>query len=229
MLSAEGPGANTNQTDPVHAQTTEYGPSDFDAPQSIYRQRAVDPAYLPAQQGLSAQPSWWLAAWWHPAGLFRFSMDARHRYQQSIAPVTSAATIAPTRPVAYFQNAGMNYGNQCFITSAISAERPPSPISSAPTISTSPMPDLPDIGRNSFRGPGYFSTDASLAKRFSLLFWVKPAAIELRGYAFNVFNQLNLIPFLFGDVDTHVENPNFGRPAGALAGRSIELQVRLTF
>jgi hypothetical protein len=40
---------------------------------------------------------------------------------------------------------------------------------------------------------------------------------------------LNLVPFVFGDTDTHVENPNFGRPSGALAGRSIELQVRLSF
>ena len=28
MLSAESPGAQTDQTDPVHAQTTEYGPSE---------------------------------------------------------------------------------------------------------------------------------------------------------------------------------------------------------
>ncbi len=31
MLSAEGPGAQTNQTDPVHAQTDEYGPCDYDS------------------------------------------------------------------------------------------------------------------------------------------------------------------------------------------------------
>ncbi len=56
----------------------------------------------------------------------------------------------------------------------------------------------PGIGRNSFRGPGYFSTDATLSKRFALPMLSEAAGIELRAFAFNVFNQLNLAPFAFG-------------------------------
>ena len=149
---------------------------------------------------------------------------------QSVATVTSAATIAPVRPSAYYNNANSNGGsNQCFINSC----------DFGGTSSTQPIVGTkyfniakagpPGIGRNSFRGPGYFSTDASIGKRFALAFWREDAALELRGFAYNVFNNLNLTPFQFGDLDTHIENPNFGRPASAQSGRSIELQARVSF
>ncbi len=38
-----------------------------------------------------------------------------------------------------------------------------------------------------------------------------------------------LLPSRLGALDNYVESPNFGRPTGALAGRSIELQARFTF
>ena len=229
MLSAEGPGANTNQTDPVHAQTTEYGPSDFDARNRFTASGLWTLPIFPHSKGLLHS----ILGGWQLGGILQafsgFPWTPVTGFQQSVAPVTSAATIVRTRPVAYFQNAGMNYGNQCFHY-LVQLRRN---VRLSDIVGTNYFnishPGPPGIGRNSFRGPGYFSTDASLAKRFSIPFLGEAAGIELRGYAFNVFNQLNLIPFLFGDIDTHVENPNFGRPAGALAGRSIELQVRLTF
>ncbi len=230
MLSAEGPGAQTNQTDPVHAQTTEYGPSDYDS-----------------RQRLTLSGLWTLPIFPHRAGFFHsvfggwqlggiltaysgFPWTPVTGFLQSVAPVTSAATISPTRPTAYYNNANQNdRGNQCFIDSCMfGGTNPVIPIVGTDYFDIS-HPGPPGIGRNSFRGPGYFATDASLAKRFALPFLGEAAGIEFRGYAFNVFNQLNLIPFQFGDLDAHIENPNFGRPSGALAGRSIELQVRMTF
>jgi Carboxypeptidase regulatory-like domain/TonB dependent receptor len=229
MLSSEGPGAVTNQTDPVHAQTSEYGPSDFDSRHRFVINGLWQLPIFPKNKGLLHT----LLGGWELGGILTaysgFPWTPVTGFQQSLAPVTSAATIAPTRPVAYFGNAGMDYSSQCFIDSCNFGGRDPN----APIIGTNyfniSRAGAPGIGRNSFRGPGFFSTDASLSKRFSLRFLRESAGLEIRGYAYNVFNQLNLTPFQFGDIDTRVENNNFGRPASALAGRSIELQARFTF
>jgi hypothetical protein len=72
----------------------------------------------------------------------------------------------------------------------------------------------------------------SLAKRFGLPrlgIFDENANLELRVNAFNVFNNLNLAPFNFFSSGTFVNRPNFGEPDGALAGRTIELQVRFRF
>jgi hypothetical protein len=151
-------------------------------------------------------------------------------FLNSVAPVTSASTISPTRPVGYYNNANPNDpSNSCLINGCeFGGTNQSVPIVGTNYFNISTA-GPPGIGRNSFRGPGFFSTDASLAKRFSLPFLGEAGGLEIRAYAFNVFNQLNLVPFAFGDLDAHVENANFGRPSGALAGRSIELQARFTF
>jgi hypothetical protein len=90
----------------------------------------------------------------------------------------------------------------------------------------------PGIGRNVFRGPKYTSVDLSLAKRFGLpSFGVlgESAGLDLRFNMFNAFNKLNLAPFLAGSGGVFVNRPTFGEPDGALAGRVIEFQVRLSF
>ncbi len=229
MLSGEGPGANTNQTDPVHAQTSEYGPSDYDSRHRFVASGLWDLPIFPKSKGLLHS----LVGGWELGGVLTaysgFPWTPVTGFLSSLAPVTSAATISPVRPTAYYNNAGMSYSNQCFINSCnFGGTSPTSNVvgSNYFNIATS---GPPGIGRNSFRGPGFFSTDISLSKRFTLPFINETSALEFRGYAYNVFNQLNLTPFQFGDVDTHVENNNFGRPSSALAGRSIELQVRFSF
>ncbi|MBV8570154.1 MAG: TonB-dependent receptor, partial [Acidobacteriaceae bacterium] len=230
MLSAEGPGAQTNQTDPVHAQTTEYGPCDYDS-----RQRFVVNGLwtLPIFSHGHGLLHTFLGGWQLGAILTAYSgfpWTPVTGFQNSVAPVTSAATINPTRPVQYYLNAkNSNVSNSCFIDGCqFGGTNPTVPIVGTNYFNIS-YPGPPGIGRNSFVGPRYFSTDATVSKRFALPMINEQASLEFQGFAFNIFNQLNLVPFQFGDLDAHVENPNFGRPSGALAGRSIELQVRLTF
>ena len=89
-------------------------------------------------------------------------------------------------------------------------------------------PGPPGIGRNSFRGPRYFSTDLSVAKRTRL--WSEISALDLRINLYNVFNELNLAPFGFLSQSTFVENNTFfGRADRGLAGRVVELQARFEF
>ncbi len=230
MLSAEGPGAQTNQTDPVHAQTDEYGPSDYDARHRFIFNGLWTLPIFPHSKGLlhSVLGGWQVGAIVTAYSGFPWTPVTGN--QQSVAALPTAATIEPTRPVQYFNNANQdNRSNTCFINGCeFGGTNPASNIVGTNYFNIS-QSGPPGIGRNSFRGPGFFSTDATLSKRFALPMLGEAAGLEFRGYAFNVFNQLNLIPFAFGDLDAHVENPNFGRPSGALAGRSIELQVRLTF
>lgn len=230
MLSSEGPGAQTNQTDPVHAQTDEYGPCDYDARHRLVANGLWTLPIFPHGKGLLHT----VFGGWQLGGVLTaysgFPWTPVTGNQQSVAALPTAATIEPTRPVQYYGNAiSTGISNSCYINGCEFGGNN----QTVPIVGTNYFnighAGPPGIGRNSFTGPRFFSTDASLAKRFALPMINDTAGIEFRGYAFNVFNQLNLIPFAFGDPDAHVENTNFGRPSGALAGRSIELQVRLTF
>jgi hypothetical protein len=95
----------------------------------------------------------------------------------------------------------------------------------------------PGIGRNSFRGPRYFSADLTVSKRFNLPEGFRigeNTGLDLRANFFNVFNNLNLLPFGFASDSTRINNgdlpnPNFGRATGGLAGRVVEFQVRFSF
>jgi hypothetical protein len=86
----------------------------------------------------------------------------------------------------------------------------------------------PGIGRNSFRGPRYFSVDMSLGKRTGLpKILGEGAFLEVKANFFNAFNNLNLLPFKF--FAPNVDSRDFGRAQGALAGRVVELQARFNF
>ncbi len=95
-------------------------------------------------------------------------------------------------------------------------------------------PPRPGVGRNSLRGPGYFSVDMTLVKRFGLP--VMPVlgengGIELRANAYNVFNRTNLAPFNWRDREdnTQIQHPDFGRAIRVLSGRVVEFQARFSF
>jgi hypothetical protein len=55
------------------------------------------------------------------------------------------------------------------------------------------------------------------------------AKLDLRVNAFNLFNKLNLIPFGRNTDNVSINNTHFGVASGALAGRVIEFQARLSF
>jgi hypothetical protein len=231
MLSAEGPGAQTNQTDPVHAQTDEYGPSDYDARNRFVISGLWTLPIFPHSTGFlhSVFGGWQLGG--VTTAYSGFPWTPVTGTQSSQAALPNAGTIAPVRPTIYFNNANPNdNSNTCFIDGCeFGGTNPTSPIVGTKYFAIHTPPGPPGIGRNSFRGPGFFSTDATLSKRFAVPMISEAAGVEVRLFAFNVFNQLNLIPLSFVQSTAQVENPNFGRPTGALAGRSLELQVRITF
>ncbi|MGO4883549.1 MAG: hypothetical protein ACLP59_22435 [Bryobacteraceae bacterium] len=99
----------------------------------------------------------------------------------------------------------------------------------SPTSGPTTLP--PGIGRNSWRGPDFFSTDMSIGKSTSLagLHMGEGAKLDLRANFYNIFNKLNLQPMAFGSANTTIENQAFGLSPGGLSGRVVELLARISF
>jgi outer membrane receptor protein involved in Fe transport len=242
QLSSEGPGAQTNQTDPARPQN-EHGPSDFDTKHSFTLTGLWD---LPIFRGRND----WIGkvvGGWQVNGILSahtgFPWTPTTCVIASV-PITNAANICPTRPSALLKEPGRDTSNEAFLKplanfpglqffgpgvdcgQANPANHPGFPYFDICT------PGPPGIGRNSFRGPNYFGLDFSLAKQFglpNLRFIGENGKIELRGNFFNTFNKLNLQPINFNTDQNRIENTKFGQTPGGLAGRVIEFQARLSF
>jgi len=55
------------------------------------------------------------------------------------------------------------------------------------------------------------------------------AKLDLRVNFYNLFNKLNLVPFARNTKYTSINDSHFGVASGALAGRVIDFQARLSF
>jgi hypothetical protein len=255
QLSNEGPGAQTNQTDPAHHQT-EYGPSDYDATHYFRLYGLWD---LPIFRSRTDWVGKVLGGW-----QFNSILDAHTGFPwtpntcviQSV-PITNAFNICPTRPTALLKEPGRSTSNSAFTTPGANFPGlllPGQPLPADPNNPSDPLsaqctnksqsrrpgfpyfdicnPGAPGIGRNSFRGPRFLNVDMSLAKKFGLPKLPalgEGASIELRGNFFNIFNIKNLQPLQFNADETRIENSHFGQAPKGLAGRVIEFQARFSF
>ena len=148
------------------------------------------------------------------------------------------------RPAASLAAYGNDSSNSAFMT-APNSNFPNGSLAyfSVPNYSTASggIPAAPAVGRNTLRGPGYFDTDATIQKSFTLPklpIFGENARFEFRGDIFNLFNKINLTPLSPSGTSTGStiisgdgvsSNPNFGQPQTALAGRIVELTARFSF
>ncbi len=251
-LSNSGPGFLTNQTYPV-GNNTEYGPSDFDVKHNFNAFGLWD---LPIFKNRNDLVETFLGGWqvsgivtWHTG--FPFTPVIGGQGIRS----PSGNEFGPFRPIAFFGGAGNDTSNATFLNG--NGNFTGSFISGANCINTPGgcnriflttlnrnaageanfLLNPPGIGRNSFRGPRYFSTDFTISKRFALpkgLRFNEDTGLDLRVNLFNAFNNLNLLPFVFASDSTRINNgdnpnPSFGRATNGLAGRVVEFQARFNF
>jgi hypothetical protein len=220
QLSNEGPGALSNQTDPAHP-ITEYGPSDFDNRHRIAIAGNWDlPKYNNGRGVVGA-----ILSGWQVNGIFQYHTGfpwTPVTGQPSVAVVTSAATIAPTRPLAYFGGAS----NSCSNGAYINGTNFPNGGKNYFLIG---KPGPPGIGRNSWNGPCYMNTDLSAAKQQPFSIGGREISARFQANFYNVFNKTNLQPILFGTANATIENTLFGLSPGADAGRVIDFFVRIDF
>lgn len=78
-----------------------------------------------------------------------------------------------------------------------------------------------NLGRNSFRGPGFAEVNLSLAKRFAI---TERVSTQFRVDAFNAFNRVNL-----GNPAGDMNNVNFGRVTGTATPRLFQFGLRFLF
>lgn len=216
-LSNEGPGAETNQTFPQDLRT-ERGPSDYDVRHALNISGLWDvPVFRNRKDFLGKVLGGWQLSGittWHTG--FPWTPKTGRCVNTTAIPI-----ICPVRPTGYRGGAITDTSNEAFINGIV-----------ASNLFTTTPPGVnfsrPGIGRNSFRGPRYFSTDLAFGKRTGLpSFMGEGSFLELRANVFNAFNNLNLNPFRF--FAPLIEDPNFGRADRGLAGRVVELQARLSF
>ena len=222
QLSYEGPGFVTNQTYPQDLRT-ERGPSDYDAAHYFNVSGLWDLPLLPHRKDLLGKA----LGGWQVGGI----LTAHSGFPWT--PVTGQSlstpggrTLSPTRPIAQIRTPLTDESNDAFM-------RPGGNFpGGGPLYFDITRPGPPGIGRNSFRGPHYLSTDLSLAKTIPLpgrMRLGEAARLDLRANFFNAFNQLNLAPFGFNSRSTKIEDSLFGQAPSGLAGRVIEFQARLSF
>jgi carboxypeptidase family protein len=111
----------------------------------------------------------------------------------------------------------------CVVATAVTAQCPQG------RVPLGAIPTPPGIGRNSFRGPGYFDIDASLSKSFGLprmRVLGEGAKLEFRANFYNLFNKLNLNG---SQIQTDILSSHFGEAQQALGARTIEMQARFNF
>jgi hypothetical protein len=82
-----------------------------------------------------------------------------------------------------------------------------------------------NLGRNTFRAPGFWNTDLSVLKRFRLPWGGEDGhAFIVRGDFLNVFNQDN-----YGIPVNNMNNPDFGRNLNNWGARTITLSGKYRF
>ncbi len=88
------------------------------------------------------------------------------------------------------------------------------------------IPQSPGIGRNSLPGPHYRDLDATVSKTFGMPRLHEGAGLQVRGDAFNLFNNLNFNP---SSISNSITTTNFGQAQSALGGRTVTLQANFNF
>lgn len=232
--SLEAPCGCTNQTYPVD-NSTEKGPSDFDVRHFLVASGTWEPQWFKGQNNIGGDL---LAGW-------SFSPIVTWRGGFPFTPVIGNGLrgpngnfFGPIRPVRFLGGEALDNSNSNFLLpGGIFPGGGAQYFSTTTNVDSTGTPTFqlnpPGIGRNSFRGPRYFSVDLSIAKNFSLAkiggVFNENSKIDLRFNFFNLLNNLNLAPFGFNSPSTQVTNTQFGVATSALAGRVGEFQIRFSF
>jgi carboxypeptidase family protein/TonB-dependent receptor-like protein len=214
-------------------QSTEYGPSDFDARHAFKAYGVLALPFFNNSKSIVGK----LAGGWELSGILTASSGFPWT-----PVVRSECTVGLTgkeecflRPTAQIQAPTGSTSNDAFLGDGQFAGGGDTYFALPPSLGPDEayrVPPQPGIGRNSFRGPGYFSIDMTAVKRFKLpamRFLGESAGIEIRANAYNLFNRLNLKSFLPNEDNTRIDNDRFGKAIHALSGRVAEIQVRFSF
>jgi hypothetical protein len=220
--------AAANQTYPQDNRT-ELGPSDYD----VRHRFTVSGLWtIPGTHGGSGLLNA-ITNGWQVNGVYTFHTGFPFTpvtYQlHGLPTVQNTAYLTPVRPLAYYGDAKTGCDNSLFEPGAGNA------FASGGSTYFDIVPPAngagtrPGIGRNSFRGPCYHDTDMSFAKEQRLKWLGAGGLVRFQANFYNLFNTLNLTPFVFSTNATTIENPQFGQAQSADSGRVVEFLARFQF
>ena len=232
------------------SRQAEFAPSDYDVKHNFKLYGVWTPRIFHGDNSWLEK----IAGGWTVTGIFNAHTGFPWTpfYNVQIQGVPNACSLVyvnsnycTVRPASYlggarsdFSNAGFEPTSTNFPNSSLSYFAPPN------LGSGTGIPPAPGVARNSFRGPRYSSVDATLGKAFGLprmRVLGENAKLDLRANFYNLFNQLNFVPFGPQNIGTIVVNPatgtqtvtspngTFAQGTNALGGRVIEAQVRFSF
>jgi hypothetical protein len=104
--------------------------------------------------------------------------------------------------------------NDDFLTGIFSASDFPTP---APGVAGT-------LGRNTFRGPGYFNVDFAVSRSIKVPRLGSGGEVQIRLDTFNLFNTTNLL-----QPQSNLTSAAFGRSTDALPGRIVQFGARIRF
>jgi hypothetical protein len=205
----------------------------------------IDAYNVAAQRGLSSQDTpkqlSFNGLWEIPAPSFdnRFLKGAVKGWQVSgLGTLLSGfpATVFTSVPYNDFNLDGQNYDlpnvpkfgatlkglkRSQYIKGVFQASDFPLPVKADGT----PLGVEGSLGRNTYRGPGFAQTDASISKNTPIpFFFGEPGRLQFRLDVYNLFNRVNV-----GGWDTNLADGNFGKITNTSQARTLQLSTKFTF
>lgn len=227
--SYEGASGNADQTYPID-QREERGPSDFDVRHSFIASGTWDLPIFKNQKNWTGK----LLGGWQMSGIATWNSGfpwTPLAFGCLGGSTSNSDSFCDPRPTSYSGVRPASNSNENFLRTNGIFGVPGTQVFNFTPSSTSIL-TRPGIGRNRFEGPRYFSFDTTLAKKFGLVNWGflgEAASLDVRFNFFNLFNNLNLSPFISRDPNTRFQNAQFGNVTTGLSGRVGEFQIRLSF
>lgn len=226
-MSFEGSCFCTNQSYPID-QREEHGPSDFDVRHNFVMTGIWEIPY--------PKTAWAPELWggWQISGIVTSHTGfpwTPKLFSDLTGP--SGRGFGPVRPTRYNGTQPLDNTNENFLQpGGLFAGSVPTTVFGTTIVGNTFAGNPPAIGRNALRGPKYFAVDIAIAKKFRFGnsgFFGENTALDIRFNFFNVFNNLNLVPFQANSDPTRVTLATFATAVAGGAGRVGEFQMRFSF
>jgi hypothetical protein len=222
-----GTSFTTNSISPFDPRN-DYGPSDFDVRHRFIGSFIWEVPDFFDRSCCGGNGGWkrWLLSGWAVTGIFQ-AMTGFPFNVFDCAGALTPETPCPRALIAPGVNLGsIRTGQGTSVPDTTLTNRfnfiPASNFAVAPTTTVfPPFTGLTTVGRNFFRGPGFWDFDFGVYKRFRIS---EDASFQLRGEFYNLFNHSNL--FVPNAVD--INSTNFV-PAFRRGGRIIQVGGKLYF
>ncbi len=220
-----------------------YGPSDYNVTDSFKAFGFWQPVFFHGSHSWAEK----IAGGWNFSGIFNWHTGFPWSPVFSVpgSLYCSSCGYSQLLPGAYLGGAGRNTSNAAFksgpgvgnginINFPLAAANTGEAYFAPPAFTLAPafpatggaIPQSPGIGRNSMPGPHYKDLDATVSKTFGMPRLHEGAGLQIRGDAFNLFNNLNFNPT---QISNNITSHNFGQAQSALGARVVTLQANFNF